>query len=245
MKDHTLFCPFLIEKGKNTLPSYWSDILFKLLTWPLLQNQWIPHSLQPPILPHLFHVHQHRARSPVRHQRSLPFQSSKVPWGLGLQLLTAPTVKRLNRFLTRPAVKVCLRVTSWWRSMGEWFAVVHTMMLLTYWRNVPEEKRHILSFRGEVSGFLSLNLSHGSSTISHFRVHFSLYFKASLHAKSLFWISVFIHIQNRSYYHNKNFALSLALKERLRVTQISLGGFSMQLCFFIILFFLPVHLLLQ
>ena len=106
------------------------------------------------------------------------------------------------------------------------------MMLLTYWRNVPEEKRHILSFRGEVSGFLSLNPSHGSSTIGHFRVHFSLYFKASLRAKSLLWISVFIHIQIiKTYYHNKNFALSLALKERPRVTQISLGGFSIQFFF--------------
>ena len=169
--------PFLDWERQKHITVLLVRYFIETFAWPLLQNQWIPHSLQPPILPHLFHVHQHRARSPVRHQRSLPFQSSKVPWGLDSQLLTAPTVKRLNRFLMRPAVKVCLRATYWWRSMGEWFAVVHTMMLLTYWRNVPEEKRHILSFRGEVSGFLSLNPSHASSTIGHFRVHFSLYFK--------------------------------------------------------------------
>ena len=48
-------------------------------------------------------------------------------------------------------------------------------------------------------------------TIGHFRVRLSLHFKASLSAKSLLWKSVFI--------HNKDFALSVALKWRLRWTR--------------------------
>ena len=51
--------------------------------------------------------------------------------------------------------------------------------------------------------------------IGHFRVHLSLHFKARLSAKSLLWKSVFIHIEIGTYYHNKSFALRLALKERL------------------------------
>ena len=47
----------------------------------------------------------------------------------------------------------------------------------------------------------------------------SLYFKASLRAKTLFWLSVFIHIEIRTNYRNKNVAFRLALKERLRGTQ--------------------------
>ena len=53
--------------------------------------------------------------------------------------------------------------------------------------------------------------------IGHFRVHLSLRFKARLSATSLLWKSVFIHIEIiGTNYHNKNFALTLALKERLR-----------------------------
>ena len=55
--------------------------------------------------------------------------------------------------------------------------------------------------------------------IVHFRVHLSLYFKARLSAKSLLWKSVFIHIEIGTNYHNKNFALRLALKERLKRTR--------------------------
>ena len=55
--------------------------------------------------------------------------------------------------------------------------------------------------------------------IGHFRVHLSLHFKARLSAKSLLWKSVFIHIEIRTNYHNKNFALRVALKERLRGTR--------------------------
>ena len=55
--------------------------------------------------------------------------------------------------------------------------------------------------------------------IGHFRVHLSLHFKVRLSAKSLLWKSVFIHIEIESNYHNKNFALRLALKERLRRTR--------------------------
>ena len=56
-------------------------------------------------------------------------------------------------------------------------------------------------------------------TIGHFRVRLSLHFKASLSAKSLLWKSVFIHIEIGTNYHNKSFALRLALKERLRRTR--------------------------
>ena len=54
--------------------------------------------------------------------------------------------------------------------------------------------------------------------IGHFRVHFSLNFKTSLRV-SLFWISVFIHIEIRTNYRNENFALRLPLKERPRGTE--------------------------
>ena len=46
------------------------------------------------------------------------------------------------------------------------------------------------------------------------QVHLSLHFKARLSAKS-----VFIFVEIRTYYHNKNFALRLALKERPRGTR--------------------------
>ena len=55
--------------------------------------------------------------------------------------------------------------------------------------------------------------------IGHFRVHLTLHFKARLSAKSLLWKSDFIHIEIGTNYHNKNFALTLALKERLRGTR--------------------------
>ena len=51
--------------------------------------------------------------------------------------------------------------------------------------------------------------------IGHFLVHLSLRFKARLSAKSLLRKSIFIHIESGTNYHNKNFALRLALKERL------------------------------
>ena len=59
----------------------------------------------------------------------------------------------------------------------------------------------------------------GKGQIGHFRVQLSLHFKARLRAKSLLWKSVFIHIEIATNYHNKNFALGLALKERLRGTR--------------------------
>ena len=55
--------------------------------------------------------------------------------------------------------------------------------------------------------------------IGHFRVQLSLYFKTRLSAKSLLWKSVFIHIEIATNYRNKNFALGLALKERLMGTR--------------------------
>ena len=48
------------------------------------------------------------------------------------------------------------------------------------------------------------------------------FFKTSLRAKSLLWISVFIHIEIvRTNYHNRNFTLRLALKERLSGTLLT------------------------
>ena len=55
--------------------------------------------------------------------------------------------------------------------------------------------------------------------IGNFRAHLSLHFKARLNAKSLLWKSVFIHIKIGTNYQNKNFALRLVLKERLRGTR--------------------------
>ena len=61
----------------------------------------------------------------------------------------------------------------------------------------------------------------GERPIGHFEVHLSLHFKARLRAKFLLWKSVFMHIEIGTNYHmhNNNFALSLALKERLRGTR--------------------------
>ena len=53
-----------------------------------------------------------------------------------------------------------------------------------------------------------------NASISHFRVNLSLRFKARQSAKS-----VFIPIEIGTNYHNKNFALRLALKERLKGTR--------------------------
>ena len=61
--------------------------------------------------------------------------------------------------------------------------------------------------------------SHYIGLIGHFRVQTSLYFKASQCAKSFLGIPVFIHIEIRTYYHNKHFTPRLALKERLRGTR--------------------------
>ena len=58
-----------------------------------------------------------------------------------------------------------------------------------------------------------------SASIGHFRVHYSLYFKARQSAKPLLWRSVFIQIEIRTNYRNKNSALRLALKERLMRTR--------------------------
>ena len=58
-----------------------------------------------------------------------------------------------------------------------------------------------------------------NNPIGHFRVALNLFFKTNQSAKSLLWKSVFNHIEIWTNYHNKNFALRLALKERLRGTR--------------------------
>ena len=55
--------------------------------------------------------------------------------------------------------------------------------------------------------------------IGHFRVHFSLYFKTSQCAKSLLWMSVFIHIVLVELITVTTISHWLALKKRLRGTQ--------------------------
>ena len=59
------------------------------------------------------------------------------------------------------------------------------------------------------------------SPIGHLWVNLSLHFKARLSPKSLLWKSVFIHIEIRTNYHDKKFALRLALKERLRDSEMA------------------------
>ena len=66
---------------------------------------------------------------------------------------------------------------------------------------------------------MTLPVMNAILAIGHFRVHLSLHFKVRLSAKSLLWKSVFIHIEIGTNYHSKNFALRLALKERLIGTQ--------------------------
>ena len=68
-------------------------------------------------------------------------------------------------------------------------------------------------------GLLDRSSGYEWVTIGHYRVNLSLHFKARLSAKSLLWKSVFIHIEIRTNYHNKNLALRLALKDRLRRTR--------------------------
>ena len=50
--------------------------------------------------------------------------------------------------------------------------------------------------------------------MGHFRLHFSLYFKARLNAKSLLWTSVFIHIKIGTDHRKKNFAPRRAFWKR-------------------------------
>ena len=52
-----------------------------------------------------------------------------------------------------------------------------------------------------------------TTIIGHFRVHLSLYFKARFSAKSFLWILVFLHVESRTNYHNKHFALTRFEKE--------------------------------
>ena len=79
-------------------------------------------------------------------------------------------------------------------------------------------------FRFSLTGErLRTKISTQGTAIGHFRVLFSLYFKASLCAK--FLLSVFIHIDIRTNYRNKNFAFRLALKEKLRGTQKLISSF--------------------
>ena len=78
-----------------------------------------------------------------------------------------------------------------------------------------------LSRTNRITGFCRTSGTPGNefNSIGHFRVHLSLHFKARLSAKSLLWKSVFINIEIGTSYHNKNFALRLALKERLKRTR--------------------------
>ena len=87
------------------------------------------------------------------------------------------------------------------------------------------EYLHVLVVDQDTLSFFLGLLGHSNNyygrswQIGHFWVHLGLHFKARLSAKSLLWKSVFIHIEIRTNYHNKSFALRLALKERLRGTR--------------------------
>ena len=85
---------------------------------------------------------------------------------------------------------------------------------------LPTKNNNLLvSWTEKTLGKRSAYLPVMCSLIGHFRVHLRLHFKARLSAKSLLWKTVFIHIEIGSNYHNENFALRLALKERLRRTR--------------------------
>ena len=56
-------------------------------------------------------------------------------------------------------------------------------------------------------------------SVGHFRVYLSLHFKVRLMLSLCYENPFFINIEIGTNYHNKNFALRLALKERLNGTQ--------------------------
>ena len=103
----------------------------------------------------------------------------------------------------------CKNFTHWWRLQiqpGVWGNNTTISLLIPGVYHVPKNKlRFCFLIRFYVIG--------------HFRVHLRLHLKARLSAKSLLLKSVFIHIEIRTNYHNKSFALRLALKERLRGTR--------------------------
>ena len=81
-----------------------------------------------------------------------------------------------------------------------------------------------ISFGETKIGFNTVNVKNKwlaciMDAMRHFRVYLNFYFKASLRAKYMLWISVFIHPEIRTNSHDKNFALWLALKERLGGTR--------------------------
>ena len=79
--------------------------------------------------------------------------------------------------------------------------------------------RDVLISRISVSHILWVSWIVAANKIDHFWVHLSLHFKARVSAKSLLRKSVFIHIEIGTNYHHRNFALTLALKERMRGTR--------------------------
>ena len=85
------------------------------------------------------------------------------------------------------------------------------------WREFSNVIRSVnLSLHSHTYDFLYL---FAGNEISHFRVRSSLYFKASLSVKSLKWKWVSTHMESRTNYHHKTFALRLALNKRLERTR--------------------------
>lgn len=74
--------------------------------------------------------------------------------------------------------------------------------------------------RSQQNGVMLQNLSQ-TILIDQFQIHFGLYLKLSLSAKSLLWISVFVHTEITTvinYHYIKNFTLKFNLKERQKLT---------------------------
>lgn len=69
-----------------------------------------------------------------------------------------------------------------------------------------------------------------SCWIGHFRIHFSLYFQASLRANSLLWISVVIHIETRTNDRNKHLHLDSLWKRDCEELLVFWGLICQTLC---------------
>ena len=104
MKDHTLFFPFLIEKGKNTLPSYWPDILFQLFTLYLasasesMDSSFVPASYPTSTFP--------RSSTSSTLSRSSPevltIPVIKGPMGFGFTIADSPYGQKVKQILDAP-----------------------------------------------------------------------------------------------------------------------------------------------
>ena len=113
-------------------------------------------------------------------------------------------------------VSVCISVHPKWPwsvKLQFWCSFNQVMNTLSWLTSLASKTRNVIVVEVTPS-FEDREATTINIVIGHFRVHLSL------SAKSLLWKLVFIHIEIRTIYHDKNFALRLALKERLRGTRI-------------------------